>query len=135
MLSKELQQRPGVRVRAGHRVLEVRMEENRNEAVVRTTDGDLRADLVVGADGYGSIVRRFVAPEHPHATYSGYLLWRGLIDERQVPGGSRIAGGAGRRPRTLMNEDAQRYGSPGPLPSAREHKRNANGAGQTKQLL
>lgn len=86
-LRNELQQRPGVSVRAGCRVLEVRMEENRDEAVVRTTAGDLRADLVVGADGYGSIVRRFVAPEHPQATYSGYLLWRGLIDERQVPGG------------------------------------------------
>ena len=86
-LRNELQQRPGVSVRAGCRVLEVRMEENGDEAVVRTTAGDLRADLVVGADGYGSIVRRFVAPEHPQATYSGYLLWRGLIDERQVPGG------------------------------------------------
>jgi 2-polyprenyl-6-methoxyphenol hydroxylase-like FAD-dependent oxidoreductase len=87
LLSKELRQHPGVRVQPGQRVLDVRMDENRNEAVVRTTDGDLRADLAVGADGYGSIVRRFVAPEHPHATYSGYLLWRGLIDERQVPGG------------------------------------------------
>jgi 2-polyprenyl-6-methoxyphenol hydroxylase-like FAD-dependent oxidoreductase len=86
-LRKELLQRPAVRVRAGCRVLEVRTEENRNETVVRTTDGDLRADLVVGADGHGSIVRRFVAPDHPQAAYSGYLLWRGLIDERQVPGG------------------------------------------------
>jgi hypothetical protein len=79
-LRNALRQRPGVRVRAGCRVLEVRMEENRDEAVVRTTEGDLRADLMVGADGYGSIVRRFVAPEHPHATYSGYLLWRGLVE-------------------------------------------------------
>jgi 2-polyprenyl-6-methoxyphenol hydroxylase-like FAD-dependent oxidoreductase len=86
-LRKELQQRPAVRVWAGCRVLEVRMEETRNEALVRTTEGDLRADVVVGADGYGSVVRRFVAPEQPHAAYSGYLLWRGLIDERQVPGG------------------------------------------------
>jgi hypothetical protein len=38
-LRRELQQRPAVRVRAGCRVLEVRMEENRSEAVVRTTDG------------------------------------------------------------------------------------------------
>lgn len=87
VLSEELRQRPDVRVRAGHRVLEVQMEENQNEAVLRTTDGELRADLVVGADGYRSIVRRFVAPEQPDAIYSGYMLWRGLIDERQVPGG------------------------------------------------
>ena len=87
VLSRELRQRPGVRVRAGRRVIDVQMKENGNEAVVRTTDGDLRADLVVGADGHRSIVRRFVAPEQPDAAYSGYLLWRGLIDERQVPGG------------------------------------------------
>ena len=86
-LRRELRKCPAVRVLAGCRVLDVRMEANTDEAVVRTTEADLRADLVVGADGYGSIVRRFVAPDHPHATYSGYLLWRGLIDERQVPGG------------------------------------------------
>jgi 2-polyprenyl-6-methoxyphenol hydroxylase-like FAD-dependent oxidoreductase len=87
VLSEELRQRPGVRVRTGQRVLEVRMEENGNEVVARTADGDLRADLLVGADGYSSVVRRFVAPARPHAAYSGYLLWRGLIDEEQVPGG------------------------------------------------
>lgn len=87
VLIKELQQRPSVSVRSGHRVLEVLMDENRTDAIIRTNEGDVRADLVVGADGYGSIVRRFVAPEHQDAAYSGYMLWRGLIDERQVRGG------------------------------------------------
>lgn len=87
MLVKELQQRPGVSVRTGHRVVDVRMDENRRDVVVRSAEGEVRADLVVGADGFGSVVRRFVVPERPNAAYSGYLLWRGLIDEDQVRGG------------------------------------------------
>jgi 2-polyprenyl-6-methoxyphenol hydroxylase-like FAD-dependent oxidoreductase len=86
LLAKEVRYHPSVSVRTGHRVLEVRPDEDREKVLVRTTEGDLFADLVVGADGYRSIVRQFVAPQHPHASYSGYLLWRGLINESQVPG-------------------------------------------------
>ena len=31
------------------------------------------------------MVRRFVAPENPDALYAGYGLWRGLIDEKDLP--------------------------------------------------
>jgi 2-polyprenyl-6-methoxyphenol hydroxylase-like FAD-dependent oxidoreductase len=86
LLAKELRYRPSVSVRTGHRVLEVRTDEVEGEILVRTTEGDLRPHLVIGADGYQSVVRQFVAPQHPHATYSGYVLWRGLIDEGHVPG-------------------------------------------------
>jgi 2-polyprenyl-6-methoxyphenol hydroxylase-like FAD-dependent oxidoreductase len=48
-LRTELRQRPAVRVLPGCRVLDIRMDANTDEAVVRTTEGDLRADLVVGA--------------------------------------------------------------------------------------
>jgi 2-polyprenyl-6-methoxyphenol hydroxylase-like FAD-dependent oxidoreductase len=40
-----------------------------------------RADVVLGADGHRSSVRRVVAPDHPRATYAGYLIWRGLTGE------------------------------------------------------
>ncbi|NKY17908.1 FAD-dependent monooxygenase [Tsukamurella spumae] len=36
---------------------------------------------VVGADGYRSTVRAAVNPQEPFATYSGYITWRGLVDE------------------------------------------------------
>jgi 2-polyprenyl-6-methoxyphenol hydroxylase-like FAD-dependent oxidoreductase len=47
--------------------------------------GSLEADIVVGADGYRSIVRQIVNPEDPFAVYSGYMLWRGLVNERELP--------------------------------------------------
>ena len=88
LLSAELRQRPGVCVRTGERVLAVKPgSEPGSPSVVATTDGELAAGLVVGADGHASTVRRFVAPKHPHASYAGYVLWRGLIDERRVEGG------------------------------------------------
>jgi 2-polyprenyl-6-methoxyphenol hydroxylase-like FAD-dependent oxidoreductase len=50
---------------------------------------------VAEADGHGSLVRRFVAPEHPDARYAGYGLWRGTIPEAELPPGVDFA----RRPR------------------------------------
>jgi len=40
-------------------------------------------DMVIGADGIGSTVRQFVQPAHPR--YSGYVAWRGLEPERDLP--------------------------------------------------
>lgn len=56
-------------------------------AIVQSSDGNHTADLVVGADGYNSVVRRAVAPHDPTSTYSGFVLWRGLIDESTLPRG------------------------------------------------
>jgi 2-polyprenyl-6-methoxyphenol hydroxylase-like FAD-dependent oxidoreductase len=54
---------------------------------VDSTSGALTADVVVGADGVYSVTRRFVAPDHPAAGYAGYMLWRGLVPEAEIPGG------------------------------------------------
>ncbi|MGP0125449.1 FAD-dependent monooxygenase [Pseudomonas bubulae] len=40
--------------------------------------------VVLGADGYRSVVRRAIAPDHPYARYAGYLVWRGLVEERTL---------------------------------------------------
>lgn len=87
LLFKELRRRATVTLRTGQNVLNVSMDKSRHRVLVRTADSEVRADLVVGADGFGSVVRHFVEPEQPEAVYSGYLLWRGLIDERGIPGG------------------------------------------------
>lgn len=42
------------------------------------------ADLLVGADGYRSTVRNHFAPEI-QPTYAGYVIWRGLADEADIP--------------------------------------------------
>lgn len=43
------------------------------------------ADLVIGADGLGSVVRRAVNPDDHQNHYSGYVAWRGLIPETSLP--------------------------------------------------
>ncbi len=54
---------------------------------LESTGGALTGDVVVGADGVYSVTRRFVAPDNPVARYAGYMLWRGLVPEAEVPGG------------------------------------------------
>jgi len=43
------------------------------------------ADLIIGADGARSTVRRWVAPAHPEPAYAGYLLWRTMVEENRLP--------------------------------------------------
>ncbi|MFC7385241.1 FAD-dependent oxidoreductase [Sphaerisporangium rhizosphaerae] len=47
---------------------------------VSTSAGDLRADLVVAADGIDSAVRRSLFPRHPGAVHAGVTSWRLLAD-------------------------------------------------------
>ncbi|QES52062.1 monooxygenase [Streptomyces venezuelae] len=53
-------------------------------AEVRLADGSVeRYDLVIGADGYRSVVRAAVCPEsRPH--YAGYVCWRGNFDAARL---------------------------------------------------
>ena len=39
------------------------------------------ADVLIGADGYRSLVRRVVSPTRPFAPYGEFLLWRALVEE------------------------------------------------------
>jgi 2-polyprenyl-6-methoxyphenol hydroxylase-like FAD-dependent oxidoreductase len=79
---------------------------------LETTAGTREADVVVGADGVYSVTRRFVDPARPTASYAGYLLWRGLVSEAEVPGG---LGGRGARLEVHQAPGAQLviYGVPG----------------------
>ncbi len=88
VLTEEVRCRPAIRVLRGRRVDAVQSGAA-DGGVLSTTAGALRADLIVGADGYRSVTRRYVAPQRPDAAYAGYLLWRGLIDEADLPGGLR----------------------------------------------
>jgi 2-polyprenyl-6-methoxyphenol hydroxylase-like FAD-dependent oxidoreductase len=54
-------------------------------AEIHLSDGPVhRADLVIGADGIGSVVRPAVAP-NSHPQYAGYAAFRGLSTERELP--------------------------------------------------
>ncbi|SPL92101.1 monooxygenase (secreted protein) [[Actinomadura] parvosata subsp. kistnae] len=50
-----------------------------DKGLVRTSEGDLEADLVVGADGIHSATRAALFPAHPGPVYSGVTAWRGLV--------------------------------------------------------
>ncbi|WIV58229.1 FAD-dependent monooxygenase [Amycolatopsis nalaikhensis] len=52
--------------------------EVREDGLVRFTGGELRADLVVAADGIRSPIRRALFPHHPEPVYSGSTAFRGV---------------------------------------------------------
>jgi 2-polyprenyl-6-methoxyphenol hydroxylase-like FAD-dependent oxidoreductase len=54
-------------------------------ARVATTGGDLEADLVVAADGIGSLTRPVLFPSHPGLRYAGFTTWRLLTGPMTGP--------------------------------------------------
>jgi 2-polyprenyl-6-methoxyphenol hydroxylase-like FAD-dependent oxidoreductase len=73
----------------------VSVGQNPRGAWVSTQDGAThRGDLVIGADGHRSIVRSGVAPQHPDASFAGYVIWIGVAPESAIktshgwPGGT-----------------------------------------------
>ena len=66
-------------VRGGQRVVGVRDEGGRAIAEIETAQGprELAADLVVGADGIHSALRRRLAPDEGPPCWRGVMMWRG----------------------------------------------------------
>lgn len=40
--------------------------------------------MIIGTDGYKSIVRRYVNHNQPYANFVGYLLWVGIVEEEEI---------------------------------------------------
>lgn len=68
-----------VTVLGGQRVIGARDEGGRVVAQVETADGprELAADLLVGADGIHSALRRRLAPDEGAPCWRGVMMWRG----------------------------------------------------------
>src|SRR5271163_3776391 len=55
-------------------------------AWLKLDDGSqVEADLIVGADGVGSVARLSVTGSRDEARYAGYVAWRGLPPESSLP--------------------------------------------------
>ncbi|UPG94612.1 FAD binding domain-containing protein [Luteibacter aegosomatissinici] len=62
------------------------VEQSVNEAFISFASGQrIGFDCVVGADGIGSVVRSVVTPTQRDNHYAGYVAWRGLLPEADVP--------------------------------------------------
>ncbi len=84
-LYRELRRRvPDERFHSGHEVVGIEDAANGHVAIETTHGKRGPFDFVVAADGYESPTRRQLFPE-ARLSYAGYVLWRGLLDERLVP--------------------------------------------------
>jgi 2-polyprenyl-6-methoxyphenol hydroxylase-like FAD-dependent oxidoreductase len=75
---------PRIELRHSTRVQSVG-QDARSAWAVTSNHEVFRGDVVIGADGHRSVVRRSVSPEKPDATFAGYVLWIGLTDESAIP--------------------------------------------------
>lgn len=63
----------------------VELDQREDGVTAKFEDGTTaEGDILIGADGGGSTVRSLVLPG-VNPTYSGYVVWRGLVDEPDIP--------------------------------------------------
>ncbi|WNS78670.1 NAD(P)/FAD-dependent oxidoreductase [Domibacillus sp. DTU_2020_1001157_1_SI_ALB_TIR_016] len=62
------------------------VNQDSESAWVVTDKGEtFRGEILIGADGHRSTVRRYVAPHKPNATFAGYLIWVAILGETDIP--------------------------------------------------
>ncbi|MFD5682055.1 FAD-dependent monooxygenase [Streptomyces bacillaris] len=61
------------------------VDDGGDEVVVRTPEGELRADAVVAADGLRSVLRGQLFPRHPGPRYAGETGWRAVLSGTGLP--------------------------------------------------
>ena len=75
---------PDAAYHQGHEAVGVAQDVEATSATIAFADGsEASFDLVLFADGYRSLGRRLLFPD-VHVDYRGYLLWRGLLPEREM---------------------------------------------------
>ncbi|MEO4053232.1 NAD(P)/FAD-dependent oxidoreductase [Solibacillus sp. CAU 1738] len=64
----------------------VELNQDDEAAWIVTDQGKtIRGNILIGADGYNSQVRKYIAPHKPHATYAGYMGWIASMSEDDLP--------------------------------------------------
>ncbi|WP_052245941.1 NAD(P)/FAD-dependent oxidoreductase [Sporosarcina sp. ZBG7A] len=83
-LRKEAEEDSRIELRYDTRVEFV--DQDNTSAFVMTDAGEtIHGDLLIGADGHHSLVRRHVAPDNPEATFAGYMVWIASTKEEELP--------------------------------------------------
>ncbi|MFF3316380.1 FAD-dependent monooxygenase [Streptomyces sp. NPDC003035] len=83
--------------------------DDERPAVVRTPDGDIAAELVLGADGIRSTVRRALFPDYTGLVYSGFTTWRVVVPAPERPFAPHETWGPGRLWGTQPLKDGRVY--------------------------
>ncbi|TCO41531.1 2-polyprenyl-6-methoxyphenol hydroxylase-like FAD-dependent oxidoreductase [Kribbella antiqua] len=78
---------PAITVRTGYTVTEITQDDTGV-----TINDELRADLVVAADGIRSVIRQAIYPDYQGPQYSGYTAYRGIADVEIDDGGGETWG-------------------------------------------
>ena len=82
-LRKNANEDPNISLHYNTRVLSV--DQNEQSAWAETEDGQLfKADILIGADGHRSLVRKEIAPHHPDAEFAGYVVWMASFPENEL---------------------------------------------------
>src|SRR5688572_14135263 len=82
-------------VLTGHRVTAYRNEDDGVTALVRGPGGtrkELRARLLIGADGLHSALRAQMHPEQPAIHWGGAIMWRGMTPGVPIRSGASFVG-------------------------------------------
>jgi len=94
---------------------------------------EVTADLVVCADGGGSVARAQLLGRKPD--YAGYVTWRGMVDQRDVSPETTSATSRRRRgtsSRMPSPTDCFPTDTSSPIPSVRFHRRRGHGRNATQ---
>ena len=103
LLDTLLEALPDSSLRAG-----VAVESVDEKGVVHHSAGESEADMVVGADGLNSVVRRSVWPDAPAPRYAGYTAWR-MVTREPVDVVGAEAWGRGERFGYVQMTDGRTY--------------------------
>lgn len=87
-LRKSAHNDPNITLHYNTRVLSV--DQDDHSAWSKTSEGKLfEGDILIGADGHRSMVRKHVAPQHPDAEFAGYVVWMTSFPENELPENNR----------------------------------------------
>jgi 2-polyprenyl-6-methoxyphenol hydroxylase-like FAD-dependent oxidoreductase len=87
----------------------VTVESVDEQGLVRHSGGESRADLVVGADGLNSVVRKSLWPNAKPPRYAGYTAWRMVTRQPVDVGFGAEAWGRGERFGYVVMSDGRTY--------------------------